>query len=87
MTTITVTLQDSKVTAIVADSVVGKLQQYIIDYRIKKQKKTVLIWKNSIRNANRNIIKLKANMPTILIPTAISHFKAYVPNRNVYRMI
>ena len=38
MTTITVTLQDSKVTAIVADSVVGKLQQYIIDYRIKKAK-------------------------------------------------
>ena len=36
MTTITVTLQDPKVTAIVADSVVAKLQQYIIDYRIKK---------------------------------------------------
>lgn len=38
MTTITVTLQDPKVTAIVADSVVTKLQQYIIDYRIKKAK-------------------------------------------------
>lgn len=38
MTTVTVTLQDSKVTAIVADSVVDKLQQYIIDYRIKKAK-------------------------------------------------
>lgn len=38
MTTVTVTLQDSKVTAIVADSVVAKLQQYIIDYRIKKAK-------------------------------------------------
>ena len=38
MTTITVTLQDPKVTAMVADSVVGKLQQYIIDYRIKKAK-------------------------------------------------
>lgn len=38
MTTLTVTLQDSKVTAIVADSVVAKLQQYIIDYRIKKAK-------------------------------------------------
>lgn len=38
MTTISVTLQDSKVTAIVADSVVAKLQQYIIDYRIKKAK-------------------------------------------------
>lgn len=38
VTTITVTLQDPKVTAIVADSVVAKLQQYIIDYRIKKAK-------------------------------------------------
>lgn len=38
MTTITVTLQDPKVTAIIADSVVGKLQQYIVDYRIKKAK-------------------------------------------------
>ncbi len=38
MTTISVTLQDPKVTAIVADSVVTKLQQYIIDYRIKKAK-------------------------------------------------
>ena len=38
VTTITVTLQDPKVTAIVADSVVGKLQQYIINYRIKKAK-------------------------------------------------
>lgn len=37
-TTISVTLQDPKVTAIVADSVVAKLQQYIIDYRIKKAK-------------------------------------------------
>lgn len=38
MTTITVTLQDPKVTAIVADSVVAKLQQYIVDYRVKKAK-------------------------------------------------
>ena len=37
-TTISVTLQDPKVTAIAADSVVTKLQQYIIDYRIKKAK-------------------------------------------------
>lgn len=37
-TTISVTLQDPKVAAIVADSVVAKLQQYIINYRIKKAK-------------------------------------------------
>lgn len=36
ITTLSVTLQDPKVTAIVADNVVAKLQQYIINYRIAK---------------------------------------------------
>jgi uncharacterized protein involved in exopolysaccharide biosynthesis len=38
ITTISVTLQDPKVTAIVADSVVSKLQAYIISYRVTKAK-------------------------------------------------
>lgn len=38
MTSIAVTLQDPKVTAIVADSVVQKLQEYIINYRTSKAK-------------------------------------------------
>lgn len=38
ITTLSVTLQDAKVTAMVADSVVTKLQQYIINYRIAKAK-------------------------------------------------
>lgn len=38
ITTISVTLQDPKVTAIVADSVVNKLQAYIISYRVAKAK-------------------------------------------------
>lgn len=38
MITLSATLQDPKVTAIVADSVVSKLQQYIINYRIAKAK-------------------------------------------------
>ena len=38
MTDISVTLQDPKVAAIVADSVIKKLQSYIIDYRIRKAK-------------------------------------------------
>lgn len=38
ITTLTVTLQDPKVTATVADSVVSKLQQYIIAYRTRKAK-------------------------------------------------
>lgn len=38
ITTLSVTLQDSKVVATVADSVVSKLQQYITTYRISKAK-------------------------------------------------
>ena len=38
ITTLTVTLQDPKVTATVADSVVSKLQQYITTYRTSKAK-------------------------------------------------
>ena len=38
MTEITVTLQDPKVAAVVADSVVKKLQEYIINYRTSKAK-------------------------------------------------
>lgn len=38
MTTVSVTLQDPKVAAVIADSVVRKLQEYIINYRIAKAK-------------------------------------------------
>lgn len=38
ITTVSVTLQDPKVAAVVADSVVRKLQEYIINYRIAKAK-------------------------------------------------
>ena len=38
MTTVAVTFQNTKVAAIVADSVVGKLQEYIINYRTSKAK-------------------------------------------------
>lgn len=42
MTTVAVTLQNPKVAAIVADSVVKKLQEYIIDYRTFKAKEDCL---------------------------------------------
>ena len=38
MTSVAATFQDSKVAAVVADSVVKKLQEYIIDYRTSKSK-------------------------------------------------
>ena len=42
MTTVSVTLQSPKVAAVVADSVVKKLQEYIIDYRTSKSKEDCL---------------------------------------------
>ena len=42
MTSVTATFQDSKVAAVVADSVVKKLQEYIIDYRTAKSKEDCL---------------------------------------------
>lgn len=42
MTSVAVTLQNPKVAAIVADSVVKKLQEYIIDYRTSKAKEDCL---------------------------------------------
>lgn len=44
ITTLSVTLQDPKVTAIVADSVVNKLQNAIINYRISKAKEDSQYW-------------------------------------------
>ena len=42
ITSITVTLQNPRVTAVVADSVVKKLQEYIINYRTFKAKEDCL---------------------------------------------
>lgn len=42
ITTLTITLQDPKVTATIADSVVSKLQQYITAYRTSKAKEDCL---------------------------------------------
>ena len=42
MTSVTATFQASKVAAVVADSVVKKLQEYIIDYRTSKSKEDCL---------------------------------------------
>ena len=44
MTSVAVTLQNPRVAAVVADSVVKKLQKYIIDYRTFKAKEDCLYW-------------------------------------------
>ena len=48
ITTLSITLQDPKVTATIADSVVSKLQQYITTYRTSKAKEGLAsTWKSS----------------------------------------
>lgn len=46
ITSVTVTLQNPKIAAVVADSVVGKLQEYIIAYRTSKAKEDCLYLEN-----------------------------------------
>ncbi len=53
ITEITVTLQDPKVTAIVADSVVRKLQEYIINYRTSKAKEDCLYLEQLFKERQR----------------------------------
>ena len=67
MTTVSVTLQNPKVAAVVADSVVRKLQEYIIDYRTTKEKKDVFNLKNCLKSVSRNITMPRRNMLTIWI--------------------
>ena len=67
MTTVSVTFQNPKVAAVVADSVVRKLQEYIIDYRTTKQKKIVFIWRDCLKSVSRNITMPRRNMLTIWI--------------------
>ena len=44
MTTVSVTFQNPKVAATVADSVIRKLQEYIINYRTSKAKEDCIYW-------------------------------------------
>ena len=58
MTTVAVTFQNPKVAAIVADSVVGKLQEYIINYRTSKAKEDCVY----LENASKSIMLRRRNM-------------------------
>ena len=53
MTTVSVTLQSPKVAAVVADSVVNKLQEYIIDYRTSKSKEDCLYLEKLFKERQR----------------------------------
>lgn len=87
MTSVTATFQNPKVAAVVADSVVKKLQEYIIDYRTFKAKEDCLYLEKLLKNGGRNIMPPSRNMPIIWIPMIISFCRVFVPNRSVCRMM
>ncbi len=65
MTTVAVTLQNPKVAAVVADSVVKKLQEYIIDYRTSKAKEDCIYLENYSKNVGKSITLHRRNMLVI----------------------
>ena len=87
MTTVSVTLQHPKVAAVVADSVVKKLQEYIIDYRTSKSKEDCLYLEKLFKERQQDITKRRKNMLTIWTLMTISFCRVFVPNRNACRMI
>mgnify|MGYP000832037192 FL=1 len=58
MTSVTATFQDSKVAAVVADSVVKKLQEYIIDYRTSKSKEDCLYLEKLFKERQLSLIHI-----------------------------
>ena len=56
MTTVAVTLQNPKVAAVVADSVVGKLQEYIINYRTSKAKRRLYLFGETIQRTPARVL-------------------------------
>lgn len=87
ITTLTVTLQDPKVTATVADSVVSKLQQYIIAYRTRKAKEDCRYLEQLYRSVRRNITKPSSGMRNMWMPTATWCSRVPWPSANGFRTI
>lgn len=57
MTSVTATFQNPKVAAVVADSVVKKLQEYIIDYRTFKSKEDCLYLEKLFKRTSAGILR------------------------------
>ena len=56
MTTVAVTLQNPKVAAVVADSVVKKLQEYIIDYRTFQSERRLYLFGKTIQRTSARVL-------------------------------
>lgn len=75
MTKVTVSLQDPLAAAIVADSAVHKLQEYITDYRTRKAKQDYDFQLSLCEQYKKNILKPSRNMQNLQMPTGMSSFK------------
>lgn len=69
MTNITISLQDPIAAAIVADSAVHKLQEYITDYRTRKAKQDYDFQLSLCEQYKKNILKHSRNMPSSQMQT------------------
>lgn len=86
VTTISVTMQDPRISACLTDTVVNRLQSYIIDYRTNKARKDFHSKKSFLSVRRRSTNKLKKTMPSLPMPTRISSSRVTVPNKCDWRM-
>ena len=88
ITSIAVTMQNPRAAAVVADSVVKKLQEYIIDYRTYQVERRLHLSGETLQRAPAGILCPRSrNMLIIWTLMTISYCKVSVPNRNACRMI
>lgn len=71
MTKVTVSLQDPLAAAIVADSAIHKLQEYITDYRTRKAKQDYDFQLSLCEQYKKSISKPSRNMPNLQMQTEI----------------
>lgn len=87
MTSVTVTLQNPRVAAVVADSVVKKLQEYIIGYRTSKAKEDCIYLEKLFKERQQEYYTAQKNMLIIWILMIISYCRVSEQNRKGYRAI
>lgn len=86
MTIVSATFQDPEVAATVADSAVAKLQNTSLITVHVKHKKTATIWKNSAKNAKKNITKHRKHTQTLWMQIAMLYCNARKQKELAYKM-
>ena len=71
VTSISVTMQDPLVCAIVADTVVTKLQEFITGYRVNKAQEDCKYWEQLYNQRQQNITANRRRMPALQTQTKV----------------